>query len=499
MMRLLRILVLLLNCILMNSQNLSFSRIFPGHQKNSPLHILNSQEKHFFVIRYNRTVHDLVLEKRAKPSADLIHIYPLKLDSVNAHWFDYEQLDYVLWEDKNQLYFVFEKVLNNEVALFMKVLDSTGMMSGFIPVYAQKSNPGGEIRIKFSADAQQCLQIVAETTTNQQTVRKTVLRYHPAQRKIISKFNLPPENFLTGYSQQHVISASGDLYYLQTLQEITGYDRQYSASGNVVVPRIQTDSLSLVCISSAQVLKRRPLPSPLLSQLHLAKIIPDGPQVFFVMHATPLDSVPFFYLSRLSGDLSLIDFIHTQNLDADYCKMLKYYDGSDDASPGGKTFRNSAVYVNSNKASIWEERVVGNYHKEILLWQADLETGRVTAQYLIPRKLFFFPQRTYFRQLNQFMRINDTVGPMCFLLENRYNKREAPQEYHHRHFEKQTQLRHGALVQYQTEGQRLKKKLLYENADFDFIPLRYTGWEKDLVFYFNTGKNERFAILKDYR
>ena len=45
----------------------------------------------------------------------------------------------------------------------------------------------------------------------------------------------------------------------------------------------------------------------------------------------------------------------------------------------------------------------------------------------------------------------------------------------------------------------LKKRLVFENNDFDFIPLRYSGRERDVIFYFNSGKNERFAILTNCR
>ena len=498
-MKTVRILVLLLNCILLPAQTLNFSRIFSGHQKNSPLHLLNTHESHFFLLRYNRALHDLILEKRAKPSAELLRIYPLKMDSVNAHWFDYEQLDYVLFEAQSQLYFIFEKVLNNERALFMRVLDSTGRLSGFIPVYSQKSNPGATLKFTFSCDSRHRLQIISETNSNHEMLRKTILLYDPAQRQLISRFLLPLENAFSGYSRAHVISAEGDLYYLQTYQEITGYERHYTTVGNVSVPKLQTDSLTLVRISQAQVLTKQNLLAPSLTQIHFTKIIPAGPQVFFLLHASALDSLPFFYLSRQSADLQRVDFIHTEALQKAACKMLRYYDGSDDASPGGKVFREAAFSERNGKVVIWEERVEGNYHREILMWQADLERGQLTSQQLIPRKLFFFPNRTYFRQLNQLILLQDSGKQQCFLLENRSNKRQGPADYHHRRFEKQTLLRHGALVEYQSERQELRKRLLFENNDFDFVPLRYSGWERDVVFYFNSGKNERFAILTNCR
>lgn len=493
------VILLLLHFTLLKAQPLSFSRIFSGNQKNSPLQIINKHKDHFYVLRYNRIVHDLILEKRSKPSADLLRIYPLKLDSVNARWFDYELLDYLLYEDQRQVFFFFEKILNNEVALYMKTLDSSGVMSRFIPVFSQKATTGSELNVHFALNAQKKLQIVSEVNANKQVIRKTVMVYDPMLRQISDRFILPPENAYTGYSQQHVVTPAGQLYFIQTFQEVTGYDRRYTSSGTTVVPRIQTDTVSVVTISKQQVLTRRKLPTPILSSLHYASLISRGPELFFLMHASAKDSLPFFYLARMRTDLALVDYIHTQVLDSAPCKMLTYYDGSDESSAGTKAFKLLSSAESSNAATICEGRSEGNYHKEVLVWKAELTAGRVVTQFLVPRKLFFFPNRTYFRHLNELVLLNDSNKTHCFLLENRANKRQLPQDYQHKRFAKQTQLRHGALVHYQLEENGIKKRLLFENGDFDFVPVRYDGWNDDVVFYFSAGKSERFAILKDYR
>ena len=80
------ILFLCLNSVAVFSQELQFSRYYAGGGKRVPLQIVNTHSDYFFVLRYNREIHDFIIEKRGKPSAELIRIYPLQLDSVNAHW-----------------------------------------------------------------------------------------------------------------------------------------------------------------------------------------------------------------------------------------------------------------------------------------------------------------------------------------------------------------------------------------------------------------------------
>ena len=106
-------------------------------------------------------------------------------------------------------------------------------------------------------------------------------------------------------SMSVVKTPAGQLYFIQTFQEVTGYDRRYTSSGTTVVPRIQTDTVSVVTISKQQVLTRRKLPTPILSSLHYAWLIPRGPELFFLMHASAKDSLPFFYLARMRTDLAL--------------------------------------------------------------------------------------------------------------------------------------------------------------------------------------------------
>lgn len=82
-------------CAFLFSQTTTYSREFDANSKHIPLKILNCNSNYFIVLRYNKTIHDFIVEKRKKSNFEIASICPLKLDSVNANWFDYEKMDYL--------------------------------------------------------------------------------------------------------------------------------------------------------------------------------------------------------------------------------------------------------------------------------------------------------------------------------------------------------------------------------------------------------------------
>src|SRR5437879_764434 len=121
------IIIFLVNyCALLISQTLHFSRQFDALKKNIPLSILNNHANYFHVLRYNRPGHDITIERRAKPSAEILAFTPLKLDSMNASWFNYEELNHIFFESGSHIYFLFEKELNFKKTLYLKIIDTLG-------------------------------------------------------------------------------------------------------------------------------------------------------------------------------------------------------------------------------------------------------------------------------------------------------------------------------------------------------------------------------------
>jgi hypothetical protein len=118
------------------SQSLTFSEVFQTHKKNIPLAILNNHPRFFHVLRYNKIAHDLTIERRSKPSAAIVAFTALKMDSVNADGFNYENLNYLWYEYKNRQFFVFEKFVNLKRTVYLKIIDTACHSSGFIELAA---------------------------------------------------------------------------------------------------------------------------------------------------------------------------------------------------------------------------------------------------------------------------------------------------------------------------------------------------------------------------
>jgi hypothetical protein len=495
------ILVLFLNSVAIFSQELQFSRYYAGGGKRVPLQIINTHPDYFYVLRYNREIHDFIIEKRGKPSAELIRIYPLQLDSVNAHWFDYEQLDYTLFEKDRQLCFVFQKVLNNERTIYLKQIDSAGHLSSFIPLLSlSKEAQHSQIDIVFSITSEKCIQVVTRQDFTNRNSRKVVYLFDPSSKKLIFKKALPIENAFSGSSLLHASSKDGRLYYFQVFAELTGYQSRYTNYGQVQEPVYRTDSVKLMLIDAFQNLHGVKLNTGSMTAFQAAGIYVSHNAVRTALRYNSSDTTkrsPLLFVNTWNEQLSNLIDSNQISLNESISAQLNYFDGSDQASAAAKSFR--ALPNTTNKNSMWEERVEGNFYKEILMWDWDAFDGRLVHQYLLPRKVFFFPNRTNFRQLGSVAIVEDSAGTSCFVLENRFNQTQDPKQYNHRDFNKQTHLRHGSLVQYRLENGTIKKRILFENSEFDFIPMRYVGWNKDYVFYLNKARAEKFVILKDCR
>ena len=482
------------------SQDIQISRHYAGSAKNVPVHIFNHHEKYFYLLRYNRSIHDLVLERRSKPGAELQRIYPLRLDSVNSKWFDYEKLDYLLFEKNKCLYFVFVKELNTESSVFMKTIDSTGLASGFISVATATTDLNkATLQLKISLDAQENVSIQTRYAYFNSTQRIQLSTYNVERRAMLHKWNLPIENNATGYSASYTLYNDSVLFYLQVYSRVQGFIRRYTSQGSFDEPVAVTDSLKFVKLSKAGNLELVKLPFyDLYNQFNIA-VLPDNDRIHIVFRAgTKRDSgyVQSHYSCRLNPGTSQIINSSVQPLLPSIEKQLNYFDGSDIADAGAKVFWGLSETVANRMLSVSEGRREGFYYKEILFRRYSCAQERVVSQHLIPRKLFYFPNRSAYRQQAELAVVEASQGMHFFLLEHRNNSLAQPADYTYKRFEKQSQLRSGSLVQYTINENQIKKRVVFENAEFDFIPVRYNGWENDFVFYLGKFKAEKFAILK---
>jgi hypothetical protein len=482
------------------SQDIQISRHYAGSAKNVPVHIFNHNEKYFYVLRYNRSIHDLVLERRSKPGAELQRIYPLRLDSVNSKWFDYEKLDYLLFEKNKRLYFVFVKELNTESAVFMKTIDSAGTASGFISIATATTDLNkATLQLKISLDEQNNLAIQTRYSYSNSTQRIQVSTYDLERRTMVRKWNLPIENSLTGYSACYTTSADSVFYYMQVYSRLQGFVRKYSAQGSFDEPVFVTDSLKFMKLSRAGTLEQARLPfNGLYNQFNI-EVLPDSSRIHIVFRAggkSDSGYVQNHYSCRVNPNTMQVINSTEQQLLPSTKKQLNYFDGSDIADAGAKVFWGLRQKFKNRTLGVMEGRREGYYYKEILFWQYSCTLERIVVEQLIPRKLFYFPNRTAYRQQAEIALVEAANGSNFFLLEHRNNGLLQPADYNYKRFEKQSQLRTGILVQYTINANQIKKRIVFENAEFDFIPLRYDGWEKDFVFYLAKFKAEKFAILK---
>lgn len=500
-MKALAIVLLALSFNFLFSQEIQISRHYAGSAKNVPVHVFNHHDKYFYVLRYNRSIHDFVIERRSKPGAELQRIYPLRLDSVNSKWFDYENLDYLLFEKNKNLYFVFVKELNTESSVYMKVIDSAGLSSGFISVATATTDLSkARLQVKIELDQQKNLSILKRYSYVNSTRRTQLTSYDVEKRAVQQNWNLPIENDGTGYATGYTVAGDSLLFYLQVNSRINGFVRKYTSQGSFDEPVVITDSLKFVKLSVDRKLEKLKLPfADLYNQFNIA-ILSDSNQVHLVFRASSKSDSGYvhgYFSCRLNPSTMQIISSSEQQLAPGIANQLNYFDGTDLADAGSKVFWRLSENYNKRTLAVGEGRREGYYHKEILFWQYSCAAERVTSQHLIPRKLFYFPNRTAYRQQAEIAQIKTDRAFTFLLLENRNNRALQPEDYNYKRFEKQSQLRAGVLVQYSIVDNQIKKRIVYENAEFDFIPLRYDGWDKDFVFYLAKFKAEKFAILKE--
>ena len=483
------------------AQNLQISRYYAGNAKNVPVHIYNHNASFFYVLRYNKSIHDFIIERRTKPGAELSQIYPLRLDSVNSKWFDYEKLDYLLFENGGQLYFVFVKELNNQSTVYFKCIDAAGKITGFNAVCTATADlTKASVRMEIEKDKNNNLLITQRYRYSNQTAKTTVMCYDLQQKKFLTQLQLPIENNYTGYSTAYTMAGDSNLYYLQVFSRVASFSGQYTTQGVAMVPLFITDSLFLVKVSTNAAIQRSKVPfTNLYHQFNVHILAAENTVALVFRTAVESDSGlvhKFFTCKYRAVNLRLLSYSEMP-LDAGISKKLEYYDGSDNAKAGAKSFEGLNSFWQGSTFNVLEGRREQNYFKELLYWNFDTTGSVKVNQYLIPRKIFFFPNRTVYHKQAEVATVSEKNVYHLFVLEHRGNKTQRPQEYKHRSFIKQSQLRTGVLTQYKVTGAGISKRTVFENNDFDWVPMVYDGWDKDFVFYLTKHKAEKWAILTD--
>ncbi|HOZ87346.1 MAG TPA: hypothetical protein PL029_06295 [Bacteroidia bacterium] len=490
-------------CTFSFSQDLIFSRKFETLKKNVPLAIINSQPGYFCVLRYNKLVHDLVIERRAKPTAEMIGFTPLKLDSVNATWFDYEKLDYLFFEQNKTLYFLFEKDLNFKKTIYLKIIDSLNRSSGFIEIAKlEKEKTMFDFGFEFkTTNNNNILIVTSQSYLN--SVKKTVSLFNIQRRKIDWVKKLPLENDHTGYSFAFESNQANDLFYAVTKARVVGTQRRYMNHQQAEVPVLFYDTLTLVSYLNTDpvTIHKKPILAN-ISNLNSVKILPfDGQvlvQAHYALEATEGGDKSIFFLNqRLSTDLSENLYTVTSPLNEDLKQTLTFYDGSDSKQAADKEYRLVKQYAGRDHIYTVCERRDENYTKELLVFNSDPFTGQTKQQYLVPRKVLIFKGRTRLKSIGEVMLVTQAESLNLVVLEAPSNYKKAPAEFNFHKFKRENNLWGSNIVMYTINRQGgISKKLLYANATFDLVPLHYQGDAmEDVIFYLNNNRYETFAFL----
>ena len=110
-------------------------------------------------------------------------------------------------------------------------------------------------------------------------------------------------------------------------------------------------------------------------------------------------------------------------------------------------------------------------------------------------KIFFFDDRTRYKNIGMSAQILCNGDYSCFLLEDEDNEKRRPEDFNFHRFSRQKYLWGANLVAYTIrQNNEMTKAVIYRNKGYDFVPLNYSSNQCDFVFYLNKGKTEKFAI-----
>ncbi len=480
-----------------------YSRDFEARKKNVPLAIINNHANYFFMLRNNKAAHDLTIERRAKPSAEIISFTPLKLDSINADWFNYDNLDHLFFEHNYHVYFLFEKVLNSKKVLYLKIIDTLGKASGFIELAALEKEKGvTEINFEYKRSYSNNILIIASQTFGNFLIKKTALLFDVEKRKTVFTKKLPIENEATGYSTAFEVNAANDLFFVLIKAHIVSYKRKYVDHAQVSVPVFFYDTLNMVAF-----LNNRPFPLKRslainnLTGLKNIRVVANQ-DVSVIAHVSMQqkngENTTYFLVQKMSNDLLNDIYAVLTPLDSAIKESLTFFDGTDYKEATDKDYGFLKNFSNGKTDLQLVERVEDYYYKELLLLQSDLQTGKVTDQKIIPRKIYSFKGRTRFKNIGRVMPFMYKDKLNIVVLESPANFKKEPGDFNYHRFKKETNLWRSNLVMYSVNANgKVDKKLVYHNSNLDAVPLSYEAENcNDIIIYLNNNKVEKFLILQ---
>lgn len=497
------LLFLLGYCAFSFSQNPTYSQRFETSRKNLPLEFLNNHQHFFYLLRYNKEAHDLFIERRAKPGGEMLVFTPLKMDEVNASWFDYQNLDYLFFEHHKSLYFVFEKVLNNRISLFMKVIDTSGRSSAFIELAVnERETSTKDFGLEFKTTADNNLLIVTSQVYQSHTSKKVML-YDIEKRQFIWTRKLAPETAASGYSSSYETNSRHDLYYTRVKSKIVSTQRRYMNHMQVDMPVYFYDEVNLEALLNTDPVSFQT--QPLLSNVTAfsgAQIFTDTSNVsvhcwYGVAKEETNNSKVFILSQAFDANLQQHIYQHTVALPDSIEEQLVFFDGGDYSHPSKKEYYMEKPAVNNRSPWLSVTRTEQDSYKEAVIWSLDWQSGRIHKPIIIPRKIYGFGKRTRFRHASDFVKFFSNNDPCFVVAEAPSNFEKQAQPFNFKRYKAENNLWKANIVLYKVkENGRVEKILLHANETYNLIPLPYhSKTNSDAVFYLTNGKYEKFLIL----
>lgn len=484
-------------CIFVSAQaNIVFSKTFDSKRKNVPIAIINNHSFYFHVMRYNKAAHDFTIERRSKLSAAILAYTPLRLDSVNVDWFDYEKLDYLFFEFNHKVYFVFEKVMNRKHTIYLKVIDTLGKASGFTELSSMDGEPGVGLKFSFSKVANNNVLIVGEMSYTNGITKKTAVLFELKSMKPVWFKKLPHENSYTEISDGFTTNSFNDLFFIH-----------YNVKSRTVINRDDMNTtiineygpISVIkSLNDSKEISEHVLGLNKIEAVYAAKLVSTEDGVIFIAQVVENDfgKKPYLHVEKINSTHNVM-YIRKNNFPLKIAEQLTFYDGTNYKDAAYKNYSYKKSFLGKSNLYFITERKDENYYKELLNWNVDPTNGELLSLNIIPRKVFYFSGRTRFKNLGECMVTYKNSYPVFYVLEDSKNSSNTSEGFNFHSFNKQNGLFGGNVVSYvSTINNKLDKKLIYNNTNFDLVPVLYFSENAtDDVFYFNEGQYEKFGFL----
>ncbi|MBA3664996.1 MAG: hypothetical protein H0W61_12410 [Bacteroidetes bacterium] len=511
-------------CVFIYSQQLTFTKAFEGHKKNVAISIINNHPHYFHVLRYNKAAHDITIERRDKPNAHILAFTPLKLDSVNSSLFDYENLDYLCFENDYKLYFVFEKVLNKQRTIYLKAIDTLGKSNGFMELASLHSEEGESLNFSFSKGGDNhSILIVGTISYPNGITKKSAILFDVNSHKTLWIKKLPHENSMAELTDNFITNKNNDLVYVHyKIKSISVVDNFVkSPYGNFPLSRLmgsgplgyindqnpvkrtvinEYDKITLIkSFSDSKEIISRVLNLNNIEVVNWATIVPEGDDVIYAAHVVENDMgpKPYVHLERMNKNMDSVLYMKKHLLSLPVYKQLTFFDGNDYDDPSYKKYFFNQIILKNDEMVIVSERKSENYYKELLSWRFRVNSGELVKLEVIPRKVFYFSGRTRFKNIGECMITLKRDSLNFYVLEDPKNFNAPAKDFKYHSFKQQKNLWGSNIVCYHSGTSGItRKSLTYVNQNFELVPLLYkSNNESDEVFYFNEGTYEKFGFI----